>query len=473
MSNQPHIVYNEIDFLIPAYRFNIRFSYVTKRGLSFIREFVLRLVYLSPMQPAHIAEYLGLSTREIKEALSDLVDRGGLTYNDFGQVILTNEAKGYFSGLSAQPQVTDVLTTGAVLGFELTAFNCVSSTEKRLNDKWTHGLRVDIPHEVIANRNNLAEKAFQSQFYSLLDNKDLKISRDIDSKGRPSIYKIDSVNQIGVEPLRIKLTFSMDEYGNSIEREDIDQLENSANTHEIITQTIHAHRGADNIRTIISAIKQLGDPHTDSLISEQGIDIAKFIQLTQDKAAINGDFIPHIGLSYTDHNSKKFTTLFDSIKNMLGKNHQDGVKQLSWLAPSEEFWGRNNNLTSHFSFLFDGAKTKNKTFYKPTLYVPFVDDRDRHAKARWKEDFSGRLDHVNAYIEGFCGGAAEILLLKGEMVVVTYYVSLPEVYPVPVPIGFTSKNKLLVDHIDKEIAQYLSSFYDGETRRDLGEISKL
>ena len=67
MSQQSNIVYNEIDFLIPSYRFKISYSYVSKRGLSFIREFVLRLVHLSPMKPCDISEFLGLTEREAKE----------------------------------------------------------------------------------------------------------------------------------------------------------------------------------------------------------------------------------------------------------------------------------------------------------------------------------------------------------------------------------------------------------------------
>ncbi len=35
-------IYHEIDFLLPAQRFNINFSYITGKGLPFVREFVLR-----------------------------------------------------------------------------------------------------------------------------------------------------------------------------------------------------------------------------------------------------------------------------------------------------------------------------------------------------------------------------------------------------------------------------------------------
>jgi len=44
MISDNKVTYHEVDFLLPAQRFNIQFSYVSQKGLPFIREFVLRLV---------------------------------------------------------------------------------------------------------------------------------------------------------------------------------------------------------------------------------------------------------------------------------------------------------------------------------------------------------------------------------------------------------------------------------------------
>ncbi len=44
MMSDNKVTYHEVDFLLPAQRFNIQFSYVSQKGLPFVREFVLRLV---------------------------------------------------------------------------------------------------------------------------------------------------------------------------------------------------------------------------------------------------------------------------------------------------------------------------------------------------------------------------------------------------------------------------------------------
>jgi hypothetical protein len=67
--------YHEIDFLIPAQEFTVNFSYVSGKGLSFIREYILRLVNIAPMTKMQIAVYFGLSDIEATEAIDDLIEQ--------------------------------------------------------------------------------------------------------------------------------------------------------------------------------------------------------------------------------------------------------------------------------------------------------------------------------------------------------------------------------------------------------------
>ena len=129
MSDELKLKYHEIDFIVPVHRFNIQFSYVTKQGLSFIREFVLRLVQLAPMKPTHIATYLGLNKIELNEAISDLMDKGELQFSELGSVILTPKSEGYFEGLGKPPKTSSILETGTTLSFELAGFNCLGKTD--------------------------------------------------------------------------------------------------------------------------------------------------------------------------------------------------------------------------------------------------------------------------------------------------------------------------------------------------------
>lgn len=89
--------YHEIDFLLPAQRFNINFSYITQKGLPFVREFVLRLIHLAPMSMSQVATFFGFSRKEVQEAIDDLVERGELTLSENGRLTLTEKSSGYFT----------------------------------------------------------------------------------------------------------------------------------------------------------------------------------------------------------------------------------------------------------------------------------------------------------------------------------------------------------------------------------------
>ncbi|QPB96428.1 hypothetical protein IFY67_02675 [Klebsiella pneumoniae] len=106
MISDNKVTYHEVDFLLPAQRFNIQFSYVSQKGLPFIREFVIRLVHVASMSKAQIATYFGLTHRETEEAISDLVQRGELTLSSDGRLTLTDKSNGYFSEVGEIPHLS-------------------------------------------------------------------------------------------------------------------------------------------------------------------------------------------------------------------------------------------------------------------------------------------------------------------------------------------------------------------------------
>ena len=67
--------YNQVDFIIKAQRFGIYFSYSDGKGLSFIREYILRLLKLTYCQRKQISDYFQLSKKETEIILDDLLGR--------------------------------------------------------------------------------------------------------------------------------------------------------------------------------------------------------------------------------------------------------------------------------------------------------------------------------------------------------------------------------------------------------------
>lgn len=95
-------IYHEIDFLLPAQRFNINFSYITQKGLPFVREFVLRLIHLAPMSMSQVATFFGFSLKEVQEAIDDLVERGELAMHN---LVILHESEGDMAAVCRNPDV--------------------------------------------------------------------------------------------------------------------------------------------------------------------------------------------------------------------------------------------------------------------------------------------------------------------------------------------------------------------------------
>ena len=152
------VTYNEIDFLLPAQRFSIQYSVITKRGLPFIREFVLRLVHVSPLSKTQISEFFGLSPNETNEAVTDLIQREELTLSSDGRLTLTTKSHGYFSGIGETPALSTIQSRVDKLDFDLATFSCLPREGGR--EDWLGGISLKVPASNVSNSEKIAEKNF-------------------------------------------------------------------------------------------------------------------------------------------------------------------------------------------------------------------------------------------------------------------------------------------------------------------------
>ncbi len=216
MINDNKATYHEIDFLLPAQRFNIQFSYVSEKGLPFIREFMLRMVHVAPMTRNEISTYFGLSKFETEEAISDLMERGELTINEFGKLALTEKAKDYFTDIGDSPKLSEVYDAATSITYELLGFNSI----KQAGDKasWQNGIQLNVESAVLSRSESEAGKHFQIHFHELLDKGFLPKSIDQSTANKPSVYTVNSVNRLKQLPFRLTSRFEIDMDGLAVEQ---------------------------------------------------------------------------------------------------------------------------------------------------------------------------------------------------------------------------------------------------------------
>ncbi|MBE8233621.1 MAG: hypothetical protein HAW67_07770 [Endozoicomonadaceae bacterium] len=472
------ITFNEIDFIVPSYRYNFQFSYTSQQGLPFIREYILRLVQLSAMWPEQIARYFGLNEREVKEAINDLIQREELKYNEQNQVELTEKSKGYFDVLGGALNTTELRTSGTTLGFELTSYSCVSTQSRRLPNDWSLGFRLELPSQKVANRDKLISKAFQKHFQGLIEDGYLEHMKNR-SGDLPKMYKVESVRQVGTEPLRLKIPFSMDSSGKALDIDDFENLKDSTEALELVAASINSYSGRNNCREVLDAIEVVGDRFSSNLFTSESLKPDEFMNLKLGSESHSQKHMPFIGSIYSDNNRKMFETFFEKQKQKLTAEHQNSALELQYLAPSDPFWGKNDRLKSFLLELANGNKSKGKKekkLYDLNVKLPFssaMNTREgRREKTDWIRGFDFIKDNLFGYIDGYLNGIAEVLLLEGKFVAVTYYLRLPESYRVPVPIGFISTDTGVINTVTQSLESYMSEYFDDENSKFLGKLNK-
>lgn len=464
--------YHEIDFLLPTQRFNISFSYITQKGLPFVREYVLRLIHLAPMTKSHVATFFGFSRKEVDEAIMDLIDRGELTLSNNERLMLTEKSSGYFSEIGESPRLSLLRDSGTCLSFDLATFSCLG--KDIASDKWKLGISIRVDDENASKSEALVEKHFQRQFQEILHKGFLSKSLVQDEKDSLSVYTVNSVNRLRQMPFRLTVKFKVDQDGRNVERDDFEALNNSDFVHERITFELSRLSRPDNTIEIAKAMLDVGDSDTLKLFDSKTncINFKYWEDLKRLEENSQLKRTTFLGPIYSSENWGILQqSLAPILVSRIEKKADTGHELFVWLAPSDPVWSKSSRLTSSLSDFLLKASTKNKHLYTPRLYLPVAGQEDLRSARQWRHELEPNLDVAHGLIEGFLGGNVEILLFEGELVVVVYHMSLPASFPVSFPIGFVSIDKDIVATVSRLMKKYIEGNSGFDRPNDCGPIS--
>lgn len=466
-------IYHEIDFLLPAQRFEIDFAYITQKGLPFVREYVLRLVNVAPMSNSQIANFFGFSAVELEEAIGDLIERDELTLTNNGRLSLTEKSRSYFSDVGEAPQLSSLMDSGVSLAFDLATFTCLEKITPR--DKWKSGIQLGVKEENSANSEAHVELAFQQQFNQIFRKGLLAKSLAQEDDEPPTIYTVNSVNKIRHMPLRLSVKFAMDDEGRSVEWDDFEELSNSECVHESITTELNRLERPNNLTSIVQAMIEIGDTETIKALDSKSnsLNFRYFEALVKLEDNRKGGRNFFLGSVY-------FRDNWQLVQEKLAPIIQERVKQkedlksltLTWIAPSDPYWSKSNRFSTAMSELLTKANTKDRKIYSPAIYVPVDDAEDSRSAKQWKHELEPNIENVHLLAEGFLGGNVEVLLCEGEFAVVVYHLTLSDNYPVTLPIGFVTEDTKMVSTIARIADDYILGSSGFERPNHLGALSR-
>ena len=432
--------YNQIDFVVKAPRFRIVFSYMSDKGVAFVREYLLRLLKITPCKPAQIAQYFGFSQHETEVALADLEQHKWIIWQDNGLIALTEEGQMLFDENSDSPHIPTLKECGGEYRMELLDSNFLKKNDCDKNRQ--QAIELVIEPKVLSESSEIARKTFQNRFRQLMEDDIINLDeKDI------SLYKIDAIEPKGApDYFRFTQQFELlPETGEAKERHDVLTVTQQENIQQAITAQLERFGHHDNLRELRNSMAEISDDDTLKVLFGGTLDFNEFLKVYQEHEQQNGLYF--LGQIYHQEN------LFKHINQILDKSNKKSSKKLYWLAPSDIYWGKQRKIHDKIQNLID----KQKNGYDFRLYLPLPSERNHYEKQEWLNQFR---DIPNKVLYGFCedflDGNTEILFLEDKFAVVCYHAKLSS-YPVTLPIGFMTTDIKKVNHIIRLAKNYLNS----------------
>ena len=452
MSKQ-NITYSQIDFVVKAPRFRIVFSYMSDKGVAFVREYLLRLLKVTPCKPAQIAQYFGFNQYETEVALADLESNKWIIWQDNGLIALSADGQRLFQDIQDSPHIPTLKEYGGEYRMELLDSNFLKKNDCDKNRQ--QAIELVVEPKVLSESSEIARKTFQNRFRQLIEDDIIKLDeKDI------SLYKIDAIEPKGVpDYFRFTQQFELlPETGEAKERHDVPTVTHQENIQQAITAQLERFGHHDNLRELRNSMAEISDDDTLKVLFGGTLDFNEFLKVYQEHEQQNGLYF--LGQIY--HQG----TLFEQINKILDKLNKKSSKKLYWLAPSDIYWGKQRKIHGKIQNLID----KQKNGYDFRLYLPLPSERNRHEKQEWLNHFKDISDKVlYGFCEGFLDGNTEILFLEDQFAVVCYHAKLSS-YPVTLPIGFMTTNIRQVNHIISLAKNYLSSpLFPNKNEDEIGQ----
>ena len=459
MSKQ-NITYNQIDFVVKAPRFRIVFSYMSDKGVAFVREYLLRLLRITPCKPAQIAQYFGFNQYETEVALADLEQHKWIIWQGDGLIALSAEGQRLFQENQDSPHIPTLKECSGEYRMELLDSNFLKKNDCDKNRQ--QAIELAIEPKVLSESSEIAQKTFQNRFRQLIEDEIVEVKNEVGEIGKDiSLYKIDVIEPKGTpDYFRFTQQFELlPGTGETKERHDVPIITHQENIQQAITAQLEQFSRHDNLRELRNSMEEIGDDDTLKVLFGGKLDFTEFLKVYQKYEQQNGLYF--LGQIYHQEN------LFKEINQVLNKLDKKQSKKMYWFAPSDIYWGKQRKIHDKIQNLID----KQKNGYDFRLYLPLPSERNRYEKQEWLNHFKDTSDKVlYGFCEGFLDGSTEILFLEDKFAVVCYHAKLSS-YPVTLPIGFMTTQKNTIKSIISLVENYLKSplFGSNEDRtKDFG-----
>lgn len=423
--------YHDVDVTLPSQQFNVVFSYTTMDTLDFIDSMVLRLLVIAPLPAERIARFLGLSNYETDVLLTSLLNREQIQNREDGRFSLTKQLEKAFSDVCAVPYVSKIEDNIQKMSFEMIGLN-PEPVNPNASDNGTNSIKLEASNEYLSNSESLVSKEFQKNFRFYFSQELVKLNMSVEEK-KLQLYKMSKVEKLRDHSRRFTLPLTLDDNCMPTEISDFNHMENSDKILDSLYAALRLAKNSPNIDSIVKVLNELDMEDVfgiEAVFSENKLNLDRLLSL---KHKSNEYFI---GPIYSKENSDLF---FKTIKQFQNQNRDD--RQLYWLAPTDDFWGKSDRFSDFIDRLSTTEITKN---FKCFLPVGFKNDKQSIGNYKKQITDQAGATHFLTFRESSMAfdGNFELLVMKDSFCALIIHIRDSSTnFLTTVPVGILIKNK--------------------------------
>lgn len=450
----------EIDLAIPVQAFRFEFTVVARSELSFIREFILRLLKVGEMTSDQVAKFLGLSEKEMRVAITQLTSLKEVKISNDGLLSLTAESLKYFEGESSRPKVRSFFERTHTFKFDLINFNHIPSSQKTATPLRAIKL---IPDPLVSSESSShARRAFLQAYLDVFEKESIRFD-GINNLHDVELYKLSDIRKIKDQYVRMPIKFYLDVERNTIEHRFNHKLCDSPTIIEKVNEYFSVASESNNIQSVAKAMDLFYDRFSLDCLTPHGLDGTGYDIKLRSESSGKSRNVHFIGALTLSDNWEK---LYKPIKSITTKAPagKSNALEIIWVAPSDRHWIQSDIVLDRLGTLKELVKEN-----QFRLMVP-VDGADDHDSIHnWRSQLGELKKHSQKFCSGFLDGVVELIIIPEHLAVVVYHLQQPDEV-ITIPMGFITEDRSMIQEIQKNFETYLNGYSDSLESRQLGSL---
>jgi hypothetical protein len=458
MTNHHMRTVQEIDIAVPIQAFRFEYMVVARSELSFIREFVLRLLKIGEMTSGQVAKFLGLSEKEIQVAISQLSSLKEVAICNDGRLSLTSESLKYFNGTDARPKVRSIFERTHTFKFDLFNFDHVNSSQNTGNP--LRAIKLIPDPAILSESNSHAKQAFLQSYLDVFEKESIRFD-GINNLHDVELYKLSDIRKSKDQHVRITLRFNLDIERNTVERNCKHKLYESSAIPSAVNEYLSVASETDNIQSVAKAMDLFEDGFSLDCITPNGFDGTGYDIKIRSESSVKSRIEHFIGASTLSDNWEKIYKHIKSLVNQASSGKID-TPHVIWVAPSDRHWIQSEAMFNRMKNL--RSLVKDNQF---SLMIPVDGVDDRSGVRHWRSQLGELKEQSAKFCSGFLDGVVELIIVPEHLAVVVYHLQRPN-ESMTIPIGFITEDRAMVKKIKEDFESYLDGYSESLESRLLG-----